>query len=73
MAAQGEQLSANVEMRLQTQSSCLDSFAEMLQKAREEQHSTADTLQTIMVSLENLSDNFRRFQEDQLQWSNPEQ
>ena len=26
-----------------------------------------------MVSLENLSDNFRRFQEDQLQWSNLEQ
>ena len=71
--AQGEQLSTNVEMRLQLQSSCLDNFAESLQKAHEEQHSTTDTLQTIMVSLENLSENFRRFQEEQLRWSNPEQ
>ena len=69
--ALGEQLSTNVEMRLQLQSSCLDNFAESLQKVHEEQHSTTDTLQIIMVSLENLSDNFRRFQEDQLQWSNP--
>ena len=60
MAVQGEQLSMNVEMRLQLQSSRLDNFAESLQKAREEQHSTADTLQTIMLSLENLSENFRR-------------
>ena len=73
VAAQGEKLSTNVEMRLQLQSSRLENFAESLHKAREEQHSTADTLQTILVSLENLSQNFRRLQEEQLQWSNPEQ
>ena len=30
-------------------------------------------LQTILVSLENLSENFRRLQEEHLQWDNPEQ
>ena len=73
VAAQGEKLSSNVETRLQMQSSRLDDFAKSLQEAREEQHSTAETLQTILVSLENLSENFRRLQEEQLQWDNPEQ
>ena len=40
VAAQGEQLSTNVEMRLQLQSSRLDNFAATLQKAREDQNST---------------------------------
>ena len=66
VAAQGEKLSSNVETRLQMQSSHLDDFAKSLQEAREEQHSTAETLQTILVSLENLSENFRRLQEEQL-------
>ena len=44
-----------------------------MQEAREEQHSTVETLQTILVSLENLSENFRRLQEEQLQWDTPEQ
>ena len=73
MAAQGEKLSANVETRLQLQSSRLDNFAQSLQEGRKEQHSTAETLQTILISLENLSENFRRLQEEQLQWNNPEQ
>ena len=73
MAAQGEKLSANVETRLQLQSSRLDNFAQSLQEAREEQHSTAETLQAILVSLENLSENFRRLPEEHLQWNNPEQ
>ena len=30
-------------------------------------------LQTILISLENLSENFRRLKEEHLQWSNPEQ
>ena len=73
VAVQGEKLSSNVETRLQMQSSRLDDFAKSLQEAREEQHSTAETLQTILVSLENLSENFPRLQEEQLQWDNPEQ
>ena len=73
VAAQGEKLSSNVETRLQSHSSRLDNFAQSLQEARKEQHSTAETLQTILISLENLSENFRRLQEEQLQWNNPEQ
>ena len=73
VVAQGEKLSSNVETRLQSHSSRLDNFAQSLQEAREEQHSTAETLQTILVSLENLSENFRRLQEEHLQWNNPEQ
>ena len=70
---QGEKLSSNVETRLQLQSSRLDNFAQSLQEAREEQHSTTETLQTILFSLENLSENFCRLKEEHLQWSNPEQ
>ena len=62
--AQGEELSTNIKMRLQLQSSHLANFAESLQRAREEQHSTVDTLQTILVNLENLSENFHRLQEE---------
>ena len=40
---------------------------------REEQRNTSDTLQTILVSMENLSDNLRRLHEETLQWRNPEQ
>ena len=43
VAAQGEKLSLNVETRLQMQSLRLDDFAQSLQEAREEQHSTAET------------------------------
>ena len=72
MAAQGKKLSTNVETWLQSHSSRLDDFAQSLQEVHEEQHSTAETLQTILVSLENLSENFRRLKEEQLQLDNPE-
>ena len=45
MTAQGERLSADVEKRLELQSSRLDNFSQSLQETREEQHSTSDTLQ----------------------------
>ena len=51
VVAQGEKLSTNVEIRLQLHSSRLDNFAQSLQEAREEQHSTNEMLQTILVSL----------------------
>ena len=73
VAVQGKKLSLNVKTRLQSHSSRLNNFAHSLQEACEEQHSTAETLQTILVSLENLSENFRRLQEEHLQWNNPEQ
>ena len=73
MMAQGERLSADVEKRLELQSSRLDNFAQSLQETHEEQQSTSDTLQTILVSMENLSDNLRRLHEETLQWRNPEQ
>ena len=73
MTAQGERLLASVEKRLELQSSRLDNFARSLQETREEQQSTSDTLQTVLVSMENLSDNLRRLHEETLQWRNPEQ
>ena len=73
VVAQGEKLSSNVKTWLQLQSSCLGNFAQSLQEARAEQHSIAETLQTILISLENFSENFRRLKEEHLQWSNPEQ
>ena len=73
MTAQGERLSAGVEKRLELQTSRLDNFGQPLQETREEQQSTSDTLQTILVSMENLSDNLRRLHEETLQWRNPEQ
>ena len=44
MTAQGERLSADVEKRLELQSSHLDKLSQSLQETREEQHSTSDTL-----------------------------
>ena len=73
VTAQGKRLAAGAEKRLELQSSRLDNFAQSLQETREEQHSTSDTLQTILVSMENLSDNLRRLHEETLQWRNPEQ
>ena len=73
VTAQGERLSADAEQRLELQSSRLENFARSLQETREEQQSTSDTLQTILVSMENLSDNLRRLHEETLQWRNPEQ
>ena len=73
MMAQGEGLSADVKKRLELQSSRLDNFAQSLQETREQQRSTSDALQTILVSMENVSDNVCRLHEETLQWRNPEQ
>ena len=63
---QGKRLSADVEKTLELQSSRLDNFSQSLQETREEQHSTSDTLQTILVNMENLSENFRMLHEETL-------
>ena len=71
--AQGERLFADVEKRLELQSSRLGNFSQSLQETREEQYSTSNTLQTILVNMENLSVNLRRLHEETVQWRNPEQ
>ena len=68
-----ERLSGDVDVRLKIQSSQMEKFSKSVQEARKESASNAETLQTLLVSIENLAANFQRLRTDMLPRDYPEQ
>ena len=64
-----ERLSGSVDARLQTQAVRMDQLSQSMQDTHKESAANAKTIRTLLVSIENLSDNFQRMHEDMLQWN----
>ena len=59
-----EKLSDSVDARLQTHSVWMDQMFQSMQDTRKESAANAETIQTFLISIENLSGNFQRIRED---------
>ena len=68
-----EKLFDSVDARLQTHSVRMDQMFQSMQDTRKESAANAKTIQTLLISIENLSDNFQRMREDMIQWNEPVQ
>ena len=66
------QLSSDVDARLQFQRQRVDNLTESVHKVQQDTVSNADTLQTLLVSMANLGDNFKQLREEMLTRGNPE-
>ena len=53
-----EHLSGSVDACLQTQNLRMDELSQSMQETRRESASNAETIQTLFISIENLSENF---------------
>ena len=71
--AGAEKLSDSVDARLQTHSVRMDQMFQTMQDARKESTANAETIQTLLISVENLSDNFQHMHENMMQWDEPSQ
>ena len=65
-AAREKQMSSDVDARLQLQSQRVDNLTESVQKVQENTVNNAETLQALLISMENLGENFKELRDDML-------
>ena len=71
--ADAERLFGIVDARLQTQSARMDNLFQLIQNSCKESSTNAETIQTLLISIKNLSGNFQHMHEDMMQWDEPAQ
>ena len=62
-----------VDTHFRWQAEQVDKLEQSVQKVQEDAATNADTVQTLLVGIENLGDNFKQLREQVLQRGNPEQ
>ena len=67
-----EKLSSDVDEKLNLQSSRIDAVSESVHEARKTTQDNAELLQTLLVSIENLGENFKQMREEMNTWGGPE-
>ena len=72
VAAGQAKMSEDVNTRLQLQSQQMDVMGESVSKVQEETANNTEILQTLLVDMENLGDNFRQLREEMLMGGSPE-
>ena len=60
-------MSSDVDARLQLQSQRVDNLTESVHKVQKDTVNNADTLQTLLISMENLGENFKELRDGMLQ------
>ena len=73
VAAGQAKMSEDVNARLQLQSQRVDVINESVQKVQKETANNSEVLQTLLVGMENLGDNFKQLREEMFNWGNPKQ
>ena len=61
-----KQMSSDVDARLQLQSQRVDNLTESVHKVQKDTVNNADTLQTLLISMENLGENFKELRDGML-------
>ena len=61
-----KQMSSDVDARLQLQSQRVDNLTESVHKVQEDTVNNAETLQALLISMENLGENFKELRDDML-------
>ena len=67
------QLSGAVDARLSLQSQRIDSVVETMQEARKTAQDNAEVLNSLLVGMENLSENVKQLREEMNTWAEPEE
>ena len=67
-----EKLSSAVEEKINLQSSRIDAVSESAHEAHKTAQDNAELLQTLLVSIENLGENFKQMREEMNTWGGPE-
>ena len=63
-------MSGDVDARLQLQSQRVDNLTESVRKVQEDTVNNAETLQALLISMENLGGNFKELRDDVLAGEN---
>ena len=65
-------MTEDFQQRLVTQTERIDRLSESVIESQKNVKDTAETMQTILVGMENLGENFKQLQESMDYWQSPE-
>ena len=62
------QVSGEFQQRLVVQTERIDKLSESVSKSQKSAQDSAELLQTLLVAMENMGDNFKKLREDMVTW-----